>query len=139
MTMHAHQHSCDISSIHGSSCARLQQRHVCSCTSSSSRRRHALCRAQSGFSEVCHQRNKLLHQVCFNTMCALQVTAPHRRAVLLAGSLLAGLLAADLDALAANGTVFVAGAAGKTGKEVVKYLTSKGLSVRAGVRVRTCC
>lgn len=54
-----------------------------------------------------------------------------------AGSLLAGLaLTADLPAPAAGSTVFVAGSAGKTGREVVNYLTSKGLQVRAGVRVR---
>ena len=33
--------------------------------------------------------------------------------------------------------VFVAGAAGKTGRRVVDYLVSQGLQVRAGVRVRT--
>ena len=33
--------------------------------------------------------------------------------------------------------VFVAGAAGKTGRRVVDYLVSQGLQVRAGVRVHT--
>ena len=35
--------------------------------------------------------------------------------------------------------VFVAGAAGKTGRKVVEFLVSQGLQVRAGVRVRLFC
>ena len=46
-------------------------------------------------------------------------------------------LTGSLPAQAAVTKVFVAGASGATGRRVVQELRRKGLSVRAGVRVRT--
>lgn len=45
-------------------------------------------------------------------------------------------LTSSLPAQAAISKVFVAGASGATGRRVVQELRKKGLSVRAGVRVR---
>ncbi|KAK9794319.1 hypothetical protein WJX73_007264 [Symbiochloris irregularis] len=60
-----------------------------------------------------------------------------RRDLLLLSTTAASLSALSIDArlaAAAPSTVFVAGAAGKTGRQVVEYLSSQGIAVRAGVR-----
>ncbi|KAK9868358.1 hypothetical protein WJX84_007812 [Apatococcus fuscideae] len=59
-----------------------------------------------------------------------------QRRLLLAGAAatwFSTLVPQPAEAASVN-TVFVAGASGKTGKAVVKYLSSKGVAVRAGVR-----